>query len=95
MLRINEKERLVEIENIEKKKGSLLQGFNAEEGFYYKLIIEDEQIKARFLLDKENCEKVFHFLNLKNEESRNQKLLFRYHSLVLKEIRGVNQCIKD
>lgn len=83
MLRINEKERLVEIENIEKKKGSLLQGFNAEEGFYYKLIIEDEQIKARFLLDKENFEKVFRFLNLKNEELRNQKLVFQYDMLVL------------
>lgn len=86
MIRINEKEKNVEIENIEKKKVSLSQGFNAEEGFYCKLIIEDEQVKVRFLLDKDNFERVFHFLNLKNEGFKNQKLVFQYHSLVFKRI---------
>ena len=86
MIRINEKEKNVEIENIEKKEFSLSQGFNAEEGFYYKLKIEDEQVKVRFLLDKDNFERVFHFLNLKNEEIKKQKIVFQYQSLVFKRI---------
>lgn len=83
MIKINEKEKLVEIENIEKMKVFLLQGFNAEEKFYYKLIIDDEQVRLRCLLDKENFEKVFHLLNKKNEGFTNQKIVFKCLLLVV------------
>lgn len=81
MIKINEEEKLVEIENIEKMKVLLLQGFNQrfnpEEKFYYKSIIDDGQVRLRCLLDKENFEKVFHLLNKKNEGFTNQKIVFQ------------------